>query len=94
MNPDCNIEVTTGVLRVAKFVNDSKQLLRNGTPMPGTVLNLTDGTPDLLKSPEDDELTFPDRLVQKTSMRSEVIELIWPGMFPPISMDKVKKPIN
>jgi hypothetical protein len=88
---DCQVLVNRDLLQVAKFVNDTKLLLSQDRPIPGTLLDPETGLPDKLtyfngyRTP----MTFPNRLLQN-HLRSEILELIKPNPLLPVNMDSVR----
>ncbi len=81
---------------MAKFVDDTKALLSKGTPMPGTLLDPRPGLPDLVPTDIRGSFhshTFPNRMIKKV-LRSQVLELIKPGITPAPDMETVRRLIE
>ncbi|KAK2775485.1 hypothetical protein FQN53_003115 [Emmonsiellopsis sp. PD_33] len=69
----CGQTVTHDKLRVAKFRNDVLRLLSNGTPMPGTILNIN-GMPESRGS-EAYGFLFPNGLITR-ALSSEILGVL------------------
>ncbi|KAI1374192.1 hypothetical protein F4677DRAFT_172911 [Hypoxylon crocopeplum] len=89
----CRKTLTREFLEVAKFVNDVKELLYHDRPMPGTLLDIQTGRPQLVPRnyPLKDrhERTFPNRLIQK-HLRSSLLQLTSRNTSPTPSMNDVR----
>jgi hypothetical protein len=93
----CSKTINKELLSVVKFVTDSKALFFKTYPMPGTILDLSSGMPEL---PPISELqrqilprTFPNRMITK-KLRSQVLGLVTPSSPPGTSMERVKQLIE
>ncbi|KXJ96152.1 hypothetical protein Micbo1qcDRAFT_231256 [Microdochium bolleyi] len=74
----CSTPITSDLLEVESFVDDFRQLLLKGQPMPGTILNFRTGLPNdyLLGSKHTAwGQTFPNRLL-KHALRSDILALL------------------
>ncbi len=94
--PTCAVKITKEFLGVAKFVNHAKALLLADIPMPGTILDPKMGWPKVLANPVpgmSDDMTFPNRMIRH-ALRSEVVELIKPGVNPAPNMETVRRLIE
>ncbi|KAL7948262.1 hypothetical protein V8C42DRAFT_351505 [Trichoderma barbatum] len=79
--PSCGRIANKEVLSLAKFVHDTTLLLGKGVPMPGTVLDIQSGRPQLAPQPilvPNFTRTFPNRMI-KSELRIKVVELLDPA---------------
>ncbi|KAM0264104.1 hypothetical protein ACHAQJ_000849 [Trichoderma viride] len=77
----CGEVITKELLSLSKFVKDTSLLLGKAVPMPGTLLEVTSGRPELTPTPPFSLIfprTFPNRMIQ-LELRSKVLDLIDPG---------------
>ena len=90
---NCGTTIDKEFLSVAKFCDDAKRLLYQTYPMPGTILELKPGQPELpSESPILRNLgarSFPNRMIQK-ALRSELTGLIRPNPPARLTMDTIK----
>jgi hypothetical protein len=77
----CGEIITKELLALSKFVQDTSLLLGKSIPMPGTLLEVTTGRPEITP-PSPFSLifprTFPNRMIQ-LELRSKILDLIDPG---------------
>lgn len=79
--PSCNRTVNKELLSLSKFVQDTTLLLGKGVPMPGTVLDIQSGEPELVPEPaimSNYPRTFPNRMIQ-LELRIKILNLINPS---------------
>jgi hypothetical protein len=79
--PSCNRTVNKELLSLHKFIQDTVLLLGKGVPMPGTVLDIQSGEPQLVPEPAimpNYTRTFPNRMIQ-LELRIKVLNLINPS---------------
>lgn len=84
----CNCIVTGKLLSVAKFCKDSRDLLLQSIPMPGTILDPRTGKPDPweprypsgIKKSAQNPLTLPNRLIKQV-LRIRIQELMRPPQY-------------
>ncbi|KAL7788272.1 hypothetical protein V8C37DRAFT_388540 [Trichoderma ceciliae] len=80
--PTCNKTVNKELLALSKFVQDSTLLLSKAVPMPGTVLDVTSGKPEIIPPPPLAQIharTFPNRMI-KLELRIKILELVNPAL--------------
>ncbi|KAK1237562.1 hypothetical protein MKX07_006690 [Trichoderma sp. CBMAI-0711] len=85
--PSCNRTVNKELLSLHKFIQDTVLLLGKGVPMPGTVLDIQSGKPQLVPDPAimpNYTRTFPNRMIQ-LKLRIKVMNLINPSVLPKVS---------
>ncbi|KAJ5090141.1 hypothetical protein N7532_008825 [Penicillium argentinense] len=70
--PTCKFRTTHDTLCIQKFRNDLQKLLKDDTPMPGTLLSAT-GTAIGDEDERDYGVSFPNRLI-KDGIRSELLQ--------------------
>ncbi|RFU74450.1 hypothetical protein TARUN_7775, partial [Trichoderma arundinaceum] len=78
--PTCNRTVNKELLALSKFVQDSALLLSKAIPMPGTLLDVRSGLPDVIPPPPYGLMyarMFPNRMIQ-LELRIKIMELIDP----------------
>ena len=79
----CGFAVDKKLLSVAKFVQDTKNLLSDNMPMPGTVIHPSTGKTEVWEvrggvnraKLSHDPLTFPNRLI-KMALRIDILEML------------------
>lgn len=93
--PACVVVVDKELLSVSKFCKDTEALLGKGRPMPGTVLDPTNGFPEVIPAHAIRSFprTFPNRMLQHV-LRIQIVELIQPGVTPHPTMDTVRGKIE
>lgn len=95
--PLCADIITNDFLCVSKFTKDCTNLIRKKFPLPGTILHLGNGTPELLPTDNranKDARTFPNRMVERSFLRTGVMDLDWPAVHPMPSMHEARKLIE
>jgi hypothetical protein len=89
----CTTRITKEFLSVAKFCKDARELLVNYSPMPGTIINPTDGEPAVFTPTrvlERNPQTFPNRMIQMV-LRIQIQDLVSkPSPNSPPTMDHVR----
>ncbi|GFP57240.1 glycine-rich domain-containing protein 1 [Trichoderma asperellum] len=78
--PSCHKTITKEVLSLSKFIQDSSLVLSKTVPMPGTILSVASGTPEIMPEPPYSLIysrTFPNRMIQ-LELRSKILDLINP----------------
>jgi hypothetical protein len=93
----CGTTVDRRLLEVASMVTDVKKLLSRSQPMPGTILDILTGMPEIPQVKEANKWTyergFPNRLIL-THLRSKILDLLQPGRMPQASMEDIRKMIE
>ncbi|KAH6897304.1 hypothetical protein B0T10DRAFT_535886 [Thelonectria olida] len=87
----CGLIITKQALSVKKFANDINVLVKKGIPMPGTILDSSDGLPRLLPTTRNgmaDHRGFPNRIIQSTPLRYSIPDLLSKSNWP-VTMQKV-----
>lgn len=94
--PICNTRISKEFLSVAKFVQDTQQLLTKSTPMPGTILYPSSGkpnTPSMNANNTLNPVTFPNRMIEKV-LRIQIVDLLKKPTPQPLTMEIVRKLIE
>ncbi|KAI5467827.1 hypothetical protein BGZ63DRAFT_431370 [Mariannaea sp. PMI_226] len=91
---NCATVINKEFLSVAKFCRDARDLLTNDYPMPGTIINPTNGEPERYNPPrysiQRDAQTFPNRMIQLV-LRISIQELVsTPSLHMPPTMNSVR----
>lgn len=93
----CTVRINKELLSVAKFCKDSRDLLVNNVPMPGTILNPATGRPDKWHRSYRQRWnyrTFPNRMI-KLVLRIKIQELLkYPDLNNQPTMDTVRKMVE
>lgn len=87
--PSCDKIIAKEVLSLSKFIKDSSLVLSKSVPMPGTILSMASGTPEIVPEPPYSLIysrTFPNRMIQ-FELRSKILELINPQAQNPSMVD-------
>lgn len=88
----CSYVIDKETLCVAKFTNDRKNLLKDGVPMAGTVLNLATGLPSIGEAEFGDH-TFPNHLIHRHANASLKFAYIFRKK-EPATMETVKRMVG
>lgn len=95
----CKLKIDKDLLNVDKFIRDTNLLVHEHRPMPGTLLHVQTGKPDLVPQGAmkgSYPITFPNRLV-KTALHARLNGFIKPGYAPPNrrpTLSKIVEEIN